>query len=175
MNDSMPAPDPREDQVVVGRVTRNHGLDGTLRIRSYSDNPRRFQPGDVLTIADAELTVTAFKALPDEYGLLNVEGLTSVLLTRHLMGHWIYAAIEKAPDLVPGEYYHYQLLGLSVTTDQGERLGEISEVLATGSNDVYVVKSNNGDEILLPALQQVVKDIDLAAGEMLVHLIPGLR
>ena len=121
------------------------------------------------------MTVTAFKALPDEYGLLNVEGLTSVLLTRRLMGHWIYAAIEKAPDLVPGEYYHYQLLGLSVTTDQGERLGEISEVLATGSNDVYVVKSNNGDEILLPALQQVVKDIDLAAGEMLVHLIPGLR
>ena len=150
-------------------------MDGTLRIRSYSDNPRRFQPGDVLTIADAEFTVTAFKTLPDEYGLLNVEGLTSVLLTRHLMGQWIYAAVEKTPDLVPGEYYHYQLLGLSVTTDQGEHLGEISEVLATGSNDVYVVKSNNGDELLLPALQQVVKDIDLAAGEMLVHLIPGLR
>ncbi len=150
-------------------------MDGTLRIRSYSDNPRRFRPGDVLTIADAEFTVTAFKTLPDEYGLLNVEGLTSVLLTRHLMGQWIYAAVEKTPDLVPGEYYHYQLLGLSVTTDQGEHLGEISEVLATGSNDVYVVKSNNGDELLLPALQQVVKDIDLASGEMVVHLIPGLR
>ena len=91
------------------------------------------------------------------------------------MGQWIYAAVEKTPDLVPGEYYHYQLLGLSVTTDQGEHLGEISEVLATGSNDVYVVKSNNGDELLLPALQQVVKDIDLTSGAMLVHLIPGLR
>ena len=75
----------------------------------------------------------------------------------------------------PGEYYHYQLVGLTVITEQGERLGRVQEVLVTGSNDVYIVKSDDGAELLLPAITQVVKDIDLAAGRMLVRLLDGLR
>ena len=78
-------------------------------------------------------------------------------------------------DLPPGEYYHYQLVGLAVVTEQGEELGTLQEVLVTGSNDVYVVQSEAGDEILLPAVSQVIKQVDLSAGRMLVHLIDGLR
>lgn len=85
------------------------------------------------------------------------------------------APTDSDPQLPPGEYYHYQLVGLTVITDHGENLGTIQEVLATGSNDVYVVTSDSGQEVLLPAIEQVIKEIDLASGKMLVHLLDGLR
>lgn len=113
--------------------------------------------------------------LPGGYALLRLEGLESVETVRSLAGQWLVAPGEPVPDLPPGEYYHYQLVGLEVVTDQGEELGTLQEVLVTGSNDVYVVRSATGDEILLPAISQVVKDVDLPAGRILVHLIDGLR
>ena len=94
---------------------------------------------------------------------------------RRLAGQWLLATVTPSPQLPPGEYYHYQLVGLTVVTDLGETLGQVQEILATGSNDVYIVKSEAGAELLLPAIRQVVQDIDLDAGRILVHLLPGLR
>ena len=113
--------------------------------------------------------------LPGGYALLRLDGLESADSVRALSGQWLVAPDEPVPDLPPGEYYHYQLVGLNVVTDQGEDLGTLQEVLVTGSNDVYVVKSASAAEILLPAVSQVIKDVDLPAGRMLVHLINGLR
>ena len=161
--------------MVVGRIIRGHGLDGALRIRPLSDNPARFQAGNLLTVAGRALAVVSCQHLPDGHSLLRLEGLNDPYAARRLSGEWLIAPVDPAPELPPGEYYHYQLVGLSVVTDQGEYLGAIREVLATGSNDVYVVISDDGTEILLPAIEQVVKEIDLASGAMLVHLIDGLR
>ena len=160
---------------MVGRVIRAHGSDGTIRVQPYSDNPDRFQVGSDLTVVGTTRSIVDFRALPDGYALLRLDGLESVDAVRSLAGQWLVAPDEPAPDLPPGEYYHYQLVGLAVVTDEGEDLGTLQEVLVTGSNDVYVVKSAAGDEILLPAVSQVIKEVDLAAGRMLVHLIDGLR
>ena len=172
---SEPAPDTPDDAVVVGRVIRSHGLDGSLRIQSLSDNPTRFQAGSTLTIAGQARTVASCHHLPDGHALLRLEGLNDPYAARRLSGEWLIAPTESEPQLPEGEYYHYQLVGLTVITDRGENLGTIQEVLETGSNDVYVVTSDSGEEVLLPAIEQVVKEIDLASGEMLVHLIDGLR
>lgn len=161
--------------MVVGRVIRPHGSDGTIRVQSHSDNPARFQVGSNLTVAGRTLAVSDFRMLPGGYALLRLEGLENVDAVRPLTGQWLVAPADAVPDLPPGEYYHYQLVGLAVVTDQGEDLGALQEVLVTGSNDVYVVKSETGDEILLPAVSQVIKQVDLPAGRMLVHLIDGLR
>ena len=161
--------------VAVGRVIRPHGFDGTIRVQSYSDNPARFQVGNNLTVAGKTRAISDFRMLPDGYALLRLEGLESVDAVRSLAGQWLVAPTDSAPDLPPGEYYHYQLVGLTVVTDQGEDLGTLQEVLVTGGNDVYVVQSEAGDEILLPAISQVIKQVDLSAGRMLVHLINGLR
>ena len=168
-------PDTPDGAVIVGRVIRNHGLDGSLRIQSYSDNPDRFQAGNPLTVAGESRAVISCHPLPDGYALLRLEGVSDTHAARRLTGQWLFAPVDPAPELPPGEYYHYQLVGLTVSTDQGEILGTIREVLITGSNDVYVVESDTGDEILLPAVTQVVKQVDLAAGELLVHLLDGLR
>jgi len=72
-----------------------------------------------------------------------------------------------------GEYYLFQLVGLTAVTEEGRELGRVKEVLQTGANDVYVVDTPRG-ELLLPAIQDVVKDVELAAGRLVVHLLPGL-
>ena len=156
-------------------MIRAHGSAGTIRVQPYSDNPGRFQVGGNLTIAGQTRAISDFRTLPGGYALLRLEGLESADAVRPITGQWLFAPDEPASDLPPGEYYHYQLVGLEVVTDVGEDLGTLQEVLVTGSNDVYVVQSNSGEEILLPAVSQVIKQVDLSAGRMLVHLIDGLR
>ena len=161
--------------VIVGQIIRSHGRDGTLRIRQHSDNPARFQPGSTLHIDGATHTVASCQTLPNGFALLRLAGTRRIEDARRLAGQWLLAPVSPSPELPPGEYYHYQLVGLTVVTDQGETLGRVQEILATGSNDVYVVKSDAGAELLLPAIRQVVQDIDLATGRVLVHLLDGLR
>ena len=161
--------------VLIGRVIRPHGVDGILRVQPYSDNPNRFRPGSSITIADTLWTLDSFRRLPDGYALLGLDGLDSDADGRKLTDEWLFAPIDTDADLEPDEYYHYQLVGLNVLTDEGEHLGALSEVLETGSNDVYIVRSTDGKEILLPAISQVIKKVDLATGTMLVHLLDGLR
>ena len=159
---------------MVGRVLRNHGLDGTLRIQSLSDNPNRFAVGESLTVGDRAAIIDSYQHMPNGQALLGLRDLPTPV-AQSLGGEWIFAPVGPTDDLQPDEYYHYQLIGLCVVTDEGETLGTVREILATGSNDVYVVRPDTGSEILLPAISQVVKHIDLDAGTMLVHLLSGLR
>ncbi len=154
---------------------RPHGLDGALRIQSLSDNPDRFSIGEPLNVAGAVRSIDSYQSLPNGQALLRLRGLHNPAHARALVGEWIFAPIGSADSLEPDEFYHYQLIGLSVTTDDGESLGTIREIIATGSNDVYVVRPESGPEILLPAISQVIRRIDLESGTMLVHLIHGLR
>ena len=80
----------------------------------------------------------------------------------------------SSPVLPEGEYYHYQLIGLRVLTEDGEDLGQVREILETGSNDVYVV-SGESDELLLPALAEVILKVEVTEGVMVVRLMEGLR
>jgi 16S rRNA processing protein RimM len=106
--------------------------------------------------------------------ILKLEGIDSPEAARELVGQWLTAPPETSPQLPAGEYFHYQLLGLRVITEEGEGLGEISEILQTGSNDVYVVSGEKG-ELLIPAISQVVRNIDLDNQLMMVNLLEGLR
>ena len=86
----------------------------------------------------------------------------------------VRVAVADAYKLKKGQYYHHQIIGLIARTEEGETLGKVSEILVTGANDVYVVKREEGGEILLPAIRDVIRKIDLDNGELIVHLIPGL-
>ena len=76
--------------------------------------------------------------------------------------------------LPEGQYYHHQIIGLKVLTQQGELLGTIIEILETGANDVFVIRPSNGREILIPDTDEVILQIDLDKGQMIIHLLPGL-
>jgi len=81
---------------------------------------------------------------------------------------------EQAVSLEPDENFIVDLIGLSVCTDEGEQLGTLSDVIQTGANDVYCVRTPEGRELLLPAIKDCVLSVDLEKQEMLVHILPGL-
>jgi 16S rRNA processing protein RimM len=86
----------------------------------------------------------------------------------------MYVDSDHLPVLEAGTYYQFQLIGMTVRTEEGTELGRIANILETGARDVYVVSGRRG-EILLPAIEEVVREVDLAAGVMTVRLLPGLE
>jgi 16S rRNA processing protein RimM len=86
----------------------------------------------------------------------------------------LYIKTANALKLAEGEYYFHELIGLSVNDEEGKALGELTEIIQTGANDVYVVTDASGGELLLPAIPDVIKDIDLVSKSIKVHILPGL-
>ena len=105
--------------------------------------------------------------------VLKFEGVDTVEDAQALRGEFLSIPAEDLAPLPEGEYYHYQIIGLEVWTTGGQFLGHIVEVMETGSNDVYVVRSDDG-EALIPATEDVVQSIDLERGRMEIEAIPGL-
>jgi 16S rRNA processing protein RimM len=106
--------------------------------------------------------------------ILKLAGIDDPAAARALVGQDLLAPQDAAPSLPDGEYFHYQLIDMQVFTEVGEDLGRIAEIILTGSNDVYVVSGPNG-EVLLPAISQVILQVDPEQGVMTVRLMEGLR
>ena len=186
MSDSLSSPEqpPSEGLVAVGRILGAHGRDGEIRVRSTSNVPDRFDEGQSLKlskdgstpggltfrIARSRTTITK----GSEELILLLRGFHDRDQAIRLTGQWLCVAQSDVPEPKEGEYFHYQLIGLKVRAVNGDGLGEITEILETGSNDVYVVSGSEG-EILVPALGHVVIDIDVLSGLMVVDLPEGLR
>ena len=105
--------------------------------------------------------------------ILTLKQFDNINQVLHLVGREIYADRGSLPELPSDEFYWSDLLGLKVETEEGEALGELVDIIETGSNDVYVVKKD-GREVLIPALEDVVLAVDLAANRMTVSLPEGL-
>ena len=161
------------EPVVVGLVLGPHGTDGSLRVKSLSDVPQRFDAGRELFLRGRPYRVARSVLRPPEQVILKLEGVRTRAAARALAGEEVTVAAASAPVLPEGEYYHFQLLGLRVVTEEGAELGHIREVIVTGSNDVYVVAGPAG-EVLLPAVGSVVLGVDLELGVMRVRLMGGM-
>ena len=171
----MQQPTPAQtDHVSVGRILGPHGTSGQLTARIYSDAPNRFDPGEKLFCNDSLLHIVYSNRTRGDQIILQFEGFDSVDAARTLVGQWLTILKETVAQLPEGEYFHFQLLGMRVVTDLDEELGELSEVIETGSNDVYLVEGDSG-QILLPAISSVVLEVNLEQRVMLVHLMDGLR
>ena len=160
--------------VTVGQVLSVHGLLGQVRARILSDVPNRFDIGQILNIGTDSFCVTASNRAGDSQVILQFQGIDTRPAAEPLVGHSITIPETSAPQLPDGEFFHFQLLGLRVVTENSEELGRITEILETGSNDVYVV-SGAGSQILVPGLFEVIREIRLAEGLMVVSLPDGLR
>jgi 16S rRNA processing protein RimM len=105
--------------------------------------------------------------------LLKLEGCHDRTTVEKLRGQLVQIPLEEAMPLQEGEYYEHQIVGLAVWTTGGEYLGTVNEVIFTESNEVYVVRGE-GREILIPAVEGVVLEIDLAQGRLMVELMEGM-
>lgn len=164
-------------QVLLGKISATHGIKGQLRIVSYSG-----EPGTIVSLAtvllkspkgEMEAFAVAASAVHGKRVLLSLKGFDNINQVLPLVGRELYARREQLPELPPGEYYWCDLLGLAVRTLEGVTLGTIADIIATGSNDVYVVREGE-KEYLIPALEDVVLRVDLDEGIMTVSPPEGL-
>ncbi len=139
-----------------------------------SDVPNRFDKGQVLSVQARQLTIVSSQPFRAGQVILSFAGVNSSGEAQSLVGQYLTIPPGESPQLPDGEYFYFQLLGLRVETNEGELLGKITEILETGSNDVYVVKGETG-EVLVPAITGVITDVRVDEGVMLVSLPDGLR
>jgi len=163
--------------IVVGRILAPRGNGGEVRVKSLSDYPRRFHDLTCCFIESSEghrcfqvESVRFIKGRP----VLKLAGIDDISGAEELAGLDICIPAEEAVQPGPGEYFIHDLLGLEVYTEGGEFLGGITACYRTGSNDVYEVRHGQ-EEVLVPALQDVVRDVDLGQRRMVVCLPKGLR
>lgn len=174
---SAPTPPPF---LLLGQVLRPHGVRGELRLEVLTDYPERIVKGTTVYLGlDAQNSAAAVpyevvQARPhQQYLIVLLKGVNDRNQAELLREHFVMIPLADAVPLEEDEFYLYQLIGLEVYTETGERLGEIIEVVETGANDVYVVQGSRG-EILLPAIDECVLDIDLDAEKVTVRLLDGL-
>jgi 16S rRNA processing protein RimM len=167
-----------ENMISVGEITGAHGIKGQVKVESLTDFPEvRFAPGAEVYLAKQRRNVKVItSSVHKGLYLLQLEGVSDRDAAQSLLHTYLQVPKTELPELPEGEYYHFQLIGLTVY-ENGEEIGEITEIMQTGANDVYVIKTKTGykvPEILLPALKTCIEKVDIAAGRMDVKIPEGL-
>lgn len=167
----------RDDLISIGRIVGTFSYDGTLKVYPLTDFPERFNKMKKVRLERCgklqEYTVEWTRPHKELY-LIKLQGVDSMEKAGEFKHAQLVIEQDELISLPEGEYYHFQLEGLQVIDDERGLLGELTEVLGTGANDVYVVKTAQHGEVLIPAIKDVILSVDLAAGEMRIHLLPGL-
>ena len=161
--------------LAVGTVVRPHGLRGELLLNSLTDFPEHLASVDVVYLGDqAEPHPLARVRSQRGKFIIQLGDCHDRDAAEKYRGQVVQIKAEAAAPLPPGMYYHHQVIGLAAFTEEGEHLGELVEVLETGANDVYVIRSEQG-ELLLPVIPSVIRGIDIEERRLTVHLLDGLR
>ncbi len=161
----------------LGRIVKTHGIRGEVQVYSYSDVEYFLGYKDLFVQGKygdrVPQRVLKARVKKGQSVILALEGVVDRTQAGSFVGKEVFLDRAKLSPLAEGKYYWHEIEGLSVVSAGGEELGILSDVLATGAHDVYVVKGDGG-EILVPAVEQMVKKIDLEKGVMVVDLPPGL-
>jgi 16S rRNA processing protein RimM len=161
--------------LVVGKIRRPHGVTGDVLVEVYTDFPERLQTKAVLYAGETHVPLTIRRQRIHNDGvLLAFDGFTTPEQVGRFRNQLLYIVVADARELPEGEFYYHELLGLSVLDEKGASLGKVTEIMQTGANDVYVVTDDAGKEILLPAIADVILDVDLDTKIIKVHILPGL-
>lgn len=161
------------DRVAVGRINGPWGLRGHVKVTPYTKNAERFRAGAHLLVRGDRREVLDV-VYPQGYPCVRFAGYNDATAAEALRGALIEIEAAELPPLPEGEYYRHDLLGLRVVTRDGAELGELADILATGANDVYVVRRPGASDVLLPAIADVIVRVDLERRELVVDPLPGL-
>ena len=161
-------PDASNERIVIGRVGAAHGIRGELRIIPLTDFPERFAALREVMVGDELLHIESVKPQGKNF-LMQFREYPVREEAQRLTGRLLTVARTDAAPLEEGEYYVFDIVGLTVYDEEDNELGTVENVLRTGSNDVYAVRSEDGREILIPALRAVVREIDVSGGRMTVR------
>lgn len=166
-----------EEYLEIGQIVNTNGLKGMLKVKPLTDDITRFEDLETIYIEKAKELIE-FKIQEVKYiknmVLLKLEGIDNINEAEKYKNFYIKINRCDAVELEKNSYFIVDIIGSRVYTEEDEYLGKVIDVFQTGSNDVYTVKNDNGKEILLPAIEEVIKDIDIENKKIIVHLLEGL-
>lgn len=161
----------------IGQIVNTFGIKGMVKVKPFTDNIERFSNLEKIYIKNKS-GQTEYKIQEVKYHknmvLIKFEGIENPEQADLLRNSYLIVDRETEEPLEPGRYYIVDMIGLDVFTDENEYLGKLEDIYNTGSNDIYVVKNELGKQVLLPAIEDVIKNIDMDNKKVIVHLIPGL-
>lgn len=170
----------KPNYLLIGEVLRPHGIRGELRLKILTDYPERVSKiktvylGSDANQPDATLYHVQSARLNKQFLLLMLKGIQDRNEAETLRGQFVMVDIDNAVPLDDDEIYLFELIGLTVKTDTGQELGTIKDVIETGANDVYVVTSRQYGEVLIPAHDETLIEIDTESAIVTVKLPDGL-
>ncbi len=166
-----------EDYFKIGIITSSHGVRGEMKVFPTTDDTARFKKCKQVYIEEKSglvlHDVESVRVSPDRV-LLKLKGIDTPEEAIKLRQRGIFVDRKHAVKLSKDEYFIADLIGLSVIDEDGKELGEITDVLPTGANDVYQIKMPDGNEFLLPAIKECILEVDVEKGFMKVHVLDGL-
>ena len=161
----------------IGQIVNTYGIKGYLKIVPYTDDITRFEKLESIYI-EVKKELKDFIIEDVKYSknlvLLKLKGIDDINSAEIYKNCYIKIPRSQAVKLPENSYFIVDLIGLNVYTDNDEELGNIIDVFSTGANDIYVVKNELGKQVLLPAISDVIKKVDIQNKKMIVHLIDGL-
>ncbi len=167
-----------ENYFVVGNIVNTQGIKGEVRVMPTVDDVSRFKLLDHIfverkgSIKEYEIENVRFHK---QFVLLKLKGVDDMTAAEALKGTVVKITEDMAVPCEEDEYYIKDLYDMEVVTDEGERLGVITDVIFTGANDVYAVTNDDGAEILIPAIKDCILNVDVENNTMTVKLLEGLR
>ena len=166
-----------EDLLQVGVITTTHGVRGEVKVFPTTDDPARFKKLKNVILDTGkeklELEIAGVKFFKNMV-ILKFKGIDDINDVEKYRKKSLYVTRENAVKLKKDEYFIADLIGMKVSTDEGEELGTLSDVMQTGANDVYVIDTEGHGEVLVPAIRECILDVDIENQKMKIHLMDGL-
>ena len=167
-----------DDLLKVGVISNTHGIRGEVKVFPTTDDPRRY-----LDLEDVILdTGTEKKKMEIEkvrffknMVILKFKGIDDINEILPYQKKNLYVTRGQAVPLAENEYFIADLIGLKAVSDEGEDLGKVADVIQSAANDIYVIEKDGTPDLLIPAISECIKKVDLKEGSMEIHLVPGLR
>lgn len=159
--------------IEFGKIVNTHGLKGEVKVYSYTDNDSRILKLKKVYIDNVEYKVQSMKKYKSIF-IMKLEGIDIIESTSKIMNKMCFRQVEKNESNADEGYFIKDLIGIEVLNEQGNVLGTLKEVFQTGANDVYEIVDENNKSIYIPAIEKVVKSIDIKSKKMIVELMEGL-
>lgn len=166
-----------EALIEIGQIVNTYGIKGFVKVVPFTDNINRFEDLENIYV-ETKKGLETFQMEEVKYSknmvLLKLKGIDDINIAENYRNCYLKIDRKDAVTLPEDTYFIIDLIDMEVITEEGETLGNIIDVYPTGSNDIYVVKNEQGKQILLPAISEVVKTVDIPNKKMIVHLMNGL-
>ena len=166
-----------EDMLQVGVITQTHGVRGEVKVFPTTDDVNRFKKLKQVILDTGKETmpleiqsVKFFK----QFVILKFKGIDNINDIEKYKRCSLYVTRKHAVPLEEDEYFIADMIGMEVCTEDGNIFGTLKDVIETGANDVYVIESAEHGEVLVPAIKECIRSVDIEKGQMMIHLMDGL-